>query len=132
MPALDGWFCFFDAQWIRLGPRVLTTAGHLPGNSLSGRTAANSERSIRDFLGDVELRRRRSNRCQLVSKILIKRVKPVWQRDHRLPVVVQHRNTVIEVLHIGRFDERVIEIFILRIQRMVDVEPTASFNQGPP
>src|SRR5438309_805585 len=44
-------------------------------------------------------------------------------------VSIERANTVVDVLHIRRLDERVIEVFVFRIERMIDLERSGSLRQ---
>src|SRR5260370_33083000 len=52
--ALAGILLFFNGNAMRIGPRVLTNAGHLPGDFQAGAAARDPEGAILDFPRDVD------------------------------------------------------------------------------
>src|SRR5258708_18477430 len=52
--ALAGILLFFNGNTMRIGPRILTNAGHLPGDFQAGAAARDPEGAILDFPRDVD------------------------------------------------------------------------------
>jgi hypothetical protein len=74
---------------------------------------------------------RQARAGELVAKVAVDGPEPIGKRDHGFTVGVKHHVAVVNVQHVGRFHERVIEIFVRRVQRMVDLEGTGILEQGP-
>src|SRR5262249_55521621 len=80
---------------------------------------------------DVEIWSRSADRRELITEVAVKSIKPPRQLDPRFAILIQDRITVVDVHHVRRFNERVREILVGRIQRMVNFECAATFGDGP-
>ena len=47
------------------------------------------------------------------------------RRFGRGGAAVEQDHTVVDVHHVGGFDERVVEVLVLRVERMIDFERSA-------
>jgi hypothetical protein len=83
----------------------------------------------RDLLRDIKIRSGCADRGQLIAEIFVQRVKPLRHSHNGFAITIECRNTVVDVLHVWRFDERVIEVLVARIQRMVDLERSSLFGE---
>src|SRR5580700_11937985 len=66
---------------------------------------------------------------ELVTEISIERLEPIWQSDGCQARAVRRDVAVIDVLHVRRLHERMIEVLICRIERVVDLERTTGFGK---
>src|SRR6185369_17294122 len=66
---------------------------------------------------------------ELVAVVPVERAEPGGQLDHRLALRVGGDVAVVEVHHVRRLDEGVIEILVGRVERVVDLERAARFRE---
>jgi hypothetical protein len=122
----------FRLNWnpVRVGECILTNAGHLPGNLHIRFVSPDDELMIRDLACDDRLREL-SEHCKLIAEIAIECLEPFGQLDRCLAACVRGDVAVVDIHHVGRFDKGVIEMFIRRIERVVDLERSAAFGERP-
>src|SRR6185295_18338932 len=70
----------------------------------------------------MQVWQRAAYRCQLISKLLVQCFEPTGQADPRLTITVQRHDAIVNVHHVGTFHEGVSEVFVGRIERVVDLE----------
>src|SRR5262245_6454357 len=102
-------------------PQVLTNAGNLPGDLHVWRVALDREPISFYFACDDGLREGADD-GELITEISVQSFKPIRQRDYGITVFIGDNVTVIDVQHVGRLDERVVEVLVLRIDRMIDLK----------
>src|SRR6516165_291455 len=112
-----------------VGPSILADTGDLPGDFHPRLAPRDLELVVCDFFRDVH-RSEASDTGELVAKVAVDGPEPIGKRDHCFTVGVKHHVAVVNVQHVGRFHERVIEVFVRGIQRMVDLEGTGILEQG--
>jgi hypothetical protein len=112
----------FHGDAVRVGVGIMAYPGDLPGNLRAGFASADFEFVAGDFFGDIDIWLRLADRCELIAEVAIQRLEIFGQGDPDVAVGVQRRDTVVDVHHVGRFDERVIEIFIGGVEGIVDFE----------
>src|SRR5262245_50864270 len=76
-------------QRVRDRIRIVASAGDLPGNFESRRPTGDREATALDLLGNMEIRGRSANRCQLISVIDVDRREPWRQIDPRRAALVE-------------------------------------------
>ena len=113
---------------MRVRPGVLARSRDLPRDFHARLAATDLELVVGHLVGDVD-RSEASDAGQLIAKIAIQRAKPFGHRDDSLAASIEDRDAVVDVFHVGRFHEGVVEIFVRRIQRVIDLERTAVFGQ---
>src|SRR5439155_18980086 len=70
----------------------------------------------------MQVWQRAAYRRQLISELLIQCFEPIGQADPRLAIAVQRHDAIVNVHHVGTFHEGVSEVFVGRIERVVDLE----------
>jgi hypothetical protein len=74
-----------------------------------------------DLLGDDALRKRADD-GKLVPEIAVQSGEVFGQLDEGIAIGIRRRIAVIDIHHVRRFDERVREIFVFGIERVIDLE----------
>ena len=59
---------------------------------------------------------------ELIAELEVESLKVVGHLDHRFPAFVGSHIAVVDVHHVRRLNEGVIEILILSVERVVDLE----------
>jgi hypothetical protein len=59
---------------------------------------------------------------ELIAEITVQRLKPIGELNHGIAVPVSDDIAVVDVHHVGRFDKRVIEVLVRRIEWVIDLE----------
>ena len=90
-------------------PSVLPNSAYLPGDLHTRRAAGDPETVILDFLGDVQVRRQCADGGQLVVEIPVESFKP-------------------EIQDFLRFQSSMVEVFVPRVELMVDLKILSSGN----
>src|SRR5579863_8231969 len=121
-------FLHLDRNAVSVSPRILANAGDLPGDSHAGTPAANLELVVGQLLGDID-RSKATNTSELVAEIAVQHAEPVRHLDSCLTVCVQRGHAVIDVLHVRRLDERMVEVLICWIERVIDFERTTCLRE---
>src|SRR5262245_45311106 len=129
--ALSFRLALFDGNAMHVRIRIMTNAGHLPGNLDVGRTGLHREAISLDFLRDHGLGKGADD-GELVTKVLIQGFKPIRQNDGGVALGIRRGGAVIDVHHVRRFHERMREVLVLRVERVVDLERAAAFCQVAP
>src|SRR5208337_639500 len=119
--AQPGILFLLDHQRIRFGVGILPHSGHLPGHLDVGCARPDLELIVFDLAGNDGLGELPDHR-QLVAEVSVERLKPLRQLNGRMALTIGGDVPVVDVLHLGRFDRGVNEIFVGRIQGMIDLE----------
>src|SRR5262249_26435056 len=69
---------------------------------------------------------------ELVTKVLIQGFKPIGQNDGGVALSICRGGAVIDVHHVRRFHERMREVLVLRVERVVNLERAAAFCHVAP
>src|SRR5580700_12011142 len=110
-----------------IGPRVLTDTGHLPGNLDVRLVGLDGKAAIRDFRTN-DRSRKLADDGELIAEVRIESFKPRGHRyDRRATAIGEHR-TVVNVHHVRRFHEGVVEILVGRIERVIDLKGAAGLG----
>jgi hypothetical protein len=104
----------FHLNGMRLGPRVVAHAGHLPGGFHTRVASRDSELSILDYSGDIDSSIP-SNRGELIAEIRIESFEPFGHGDNGFPLAIEHHIAAIDVDHLRGFDRGVIERFVFLV-----------------
>jgi len=123
-------FHFFGRNPVGVGVGVVPNAGHLPGNLHPRPVGLDSEAVVANFLRHDRLGEL-PNHSQLVAEVPVQRLEVVRQNHHGPPAFVGPDIAVIDVHHVRRFDKRMGEVFVRRVERMVDLEHPSALGQGP-
>src|ERR1700680_741441 len=110
---------YLDA--VSVGVGVLANAGYLPGGFHAGVVGVDDEAIATDLLGDDGLREL-PDHGELVAEVAIESFKVIGQDYGGETLFAGCDDTVVDVHHVGRFDEGVIEILVRRIERMIYFE----------
>lgn len=121
---------FLHRDPVRLRPGILADAGDHPGHPGAGQSARNDEASVAHGLRDEQAGHRGVQRRELVAEVAIQGLEPVRHFHDRRSAGIEHRDAVVDVLHVRRFHEGVVEVLVLRIQRVVDAETAAALAQA--
>jgi hypothetical protein len=113
---------------MRVGPGVLTDAGYLPGNFDPFLVGLDREAAVGDFRCDDGLRKL-ADHGELIAEIRVKSLEPRGHADDGRAAAVGDDVSVVDVHHVGRFDEGVVELLIRRIERMIDLKGAAAFAE---
>jgi hypothetical protein len=73
--------------------------------------------------------RKLTDNGELISEIPIQGLKPFGQIDHRDSFAVSGHIAIVDIHHVRRFDERMIEVLVGRIEWVVDLEGTAGLSE---
>src|SRR5450432_1909748 len=117
-----------DWNAVSVGPCVLPDAGDLPGNFHVRLVSLDAEASIRHFSCDNGLRECTDD-GELVAEIPVQSLEPVGHGHDGIALRVRSHIAVVDIHHVGGFDEGVIEILLRGIERMVDLESPASLGK---
>src|SRR5262245_44832521 len=115
-----------DRDSMSIGVGVLSYAGNLPGNLHSGRAAGDLEAVVGNLFRDMQIRPGSAYGGELVTKILVERPEPCREDDHCLSGRVKPSHAVLDILHIRGFHERVVKVFVLRVDWMIDLERSSA------
>src|ERR1700733_318391 len=118
----------FHLDAMRIGPGVLTDAGDLPGNLHPGFAGLDGKAAVRHFYCDDSLRELADHR-QLITEIGVESLEPRGHGDDGCATAVGDHVAVVDVHHVGRFDEGVVEIFVRGIEWMIDLKGAAGFAE---
>ena len=66
--------------------------------------------------------RERANDGELISEIAVYGLEPIGKSDDGVAVFIRRYVAAVDVQYFGRLDRCVIEVFVFRIERMVDLE----------
>src|ERR1700691_1120375 len=119
----------FHLNAMRVGPGVLTDAGHLPGDLHVRFVGFDDEAAIGDFRRD-DGSRKLADHGELIPEVAVESFKPRGHRDGGCAAAVGERVAIVNVHHVGGFHEGMIEIFIGRIERMIDLEGAAALAEA--
>src|SRR5579864_1653946 len=115
-------FFYFDGSAVRIGPSIMTDAGHLPGDLGTGLPACNAKAVAGDLFRDVQIGARSADRGQLIAEVPVQGLEIAGEFDPGFAVSIQHGHAVVQVLHIRRFNVGVHQILVGWIERMVNLE----------
>src|SRR5580698_5328138 len=119
----------FHLDAMRIGPRVLTDAGDLPGNFNARFAGFDGEAAAGNLCGDPGLGGL-ADGCELIAKIRIESLKPRGHTHDGRAAPIGDDRAVVDVLHVGRFDEGVVQILIGGVEWMIDLKRAARFADG--
>jgi hypothetical protein len=112
------WLVFFCRNPVGIGVSVVTDASHLPRNSYGRFARPNYKAVIGNLLRNNRLGKL-AHHGQPVAEITVECFEIVGENDGRKSTPIRCNVPVVDVHHVGRFDERVGEILVRRIERMV-------------
>src|SRR5579863_563555 len=118
----------FDRNAMGIGPSVLPDAGHLPGNLHVGFVRLDAESAVGYLTGHDGLREL-ADYGELIAEIAVQGFKPIRQRNYGIALRIGDHVAVVDVHHVRRFDERVVEILVGGIERMIDLARTTGFGE---
>src|SRR3984885_4088333 len=118
----------FRLDAMRIGPSVLTDAGDLPGNFDSRLAGLDGEAAVRDFRRDDGLRKLADHR-ELITEIRVESLEPCGHADDGCAAAIGDDGAVVDILHIGRFDEGVVQILVGGVEWMIDLKGAARFAE---
>src|ERR1700722_2685322 len=116
----------FHRDAMRIGPSVLTDAGNLPGNFDSLLAGLDGEAAVGDFRRNDGLRKL-ADHSELVAKIRVESLEPRGHANDGCAAAIGDDGAVVDVLHVGRFDEGVVQILIGGVEWMIDLKGAARF-----
>jgi hypothetical protein len=117
-----------DLDTVGVCERIMANARHLPWHFSSADAPSNLELVTGDFVGDIR-HECGTHRGELITEVSIQCLKPIGHADECLHGAIKHRDSVINILHVGRFHEGMGQILVLWIQRMVDPECACAFEK---
>src|SRR5579863_7613608 len=123
-----GFLLFFHWNAIRVRPGILANSRHLPGHFDAGQAGSDLELVVLDLLRDYRLCKLTDD-GELVAEIPVEHIEPIWQRDSCQTGAVCGDVAVVNVHHVRRFDEGVVEVLIGRIERVIDMELSTCFGK---
>src|SRR5579872_2628513 len=126
--AIPRCFRLLDGNPVSVRPRILANARDLPRDLNVGFVGLNAELVIGYFGGHDRLGKLADNR-QLIAEVAVESLEPFRQSHNRIALRVCRYLSVIDVLHVGGFDERMIEILVGGIERMIDLERSTRLRQ---
>src|SRR5438552_14770818 len=106
---------------MRVGPSVLSNACYLPGNFYVRFICLYGKSMISDLTCYHCLRKLADYR-QLIAKISIQSFEPLGQIDNRKPLTISDDVSIVDIHHVRRFHEGVIQVFVGRIEWVIDLE----------
>jgi putative transposase len=118
----------FERNAMGVGPGVLTNARHLPGDLDIGLVGLDRENAVGDFRRDPDLGGL-SERGELIAEIAIQRFEPARHGYNSRAARVGDGVAVIDIHHVRRFDEGVVEVLVGGIRGMVDHKRSAGFGE---
>jgi hypothetical protein len=119
---------YFHLDAVGVGPGVLADAGYLPGNLDVRLAGLDDEAAIGDFRRDDSLRKLADD-GELIAEIRVEGFKPGGHCDDRCTRAVCDDVAIVNVHHIGRFHERMVEIFVSWIQGMINLKGAAGLAE---
>src|SRR6202041_1237204 len=123
-------FDLFDRNAMRVSPVVLGDARALPRDLNVRFVGLDRELVVGHFVGHNGLSELAYDR-ELIAKIAVEGFEPFRKGDESVALGVGDYVAVVDVHHVGRLHKRVIEVFVRRIERMVDLERTAILREIP-
>jgi hypothetical protein len=114
-------FLLLDRNAVSVGPRVLPDAGDLPRDLHVRFVTLDGEPVIGHLAGHDGLREL-SHNCELIPEIAVEGFEPLGQGNDGFAGSVGGHVAVVDVHHVGRLHESVIEVPVGGIERMVDLE----------
>src|SRR5204862_2146904 len=67
---------------------------------------------------------------ELVAVVAVESLEPVGQCDGGGAGIVENRHAVVNVLHVGGFDEGVVEVLVGGVEGVIDLEGAAGLGEG--
>ena len=80
-------------------------------------------------MGNVEVRHRGADWRELVAEVAVEGLEVIGHLYRGGTVRVDASLAVVDVHHLGRFHERVVEVFVVGIERMVDLERASALGE---
>ena len=118
----------FHGDTMGVGPGVLANPGDLPGDLYVGLVGFDDEAAIRHFRRDNGLRELADD-GELITEIRVESFKPCGHRDDGRATAVGNDVAIVDVHHVGRFDEGMVEVFVSGIEGMVDFEGSSRLRK---
>ena len=109
-------------------PGVLPDTRHQPGDLETRAAAADAEAVALDLLRH-EHRRVPAETGELIAEVAVENAEPGRELHHRLALAVEHGDPVINVFPVGRLDERMVQVFVRRVEGMIDQEAASGLEQ---
>src|SRR5579859_8238851 len=128
-PLFCAWLVLLDRDAVGIGVGVLAYAGHLPGNLASGRATGDLEMIVGYFIRDIKIWTWRPDGCELIAEVAVQGAEPVRQCDHSLALAIESNHAIVDIHHVGALDEGVVEVFVGRIERMIDHKRPSSLGK---
>src|SRR5262245_7666469 len=113
---------------MRVGPGILAYSGHLPRNLDAGRAGPDSEAVIADLCGNNGLRKLADD-GELVAEVAIECLEPIRQSHDCIAIRVGSDIAVVNVHHVRRLDEGVVEVPVSGVEWMVYLEGSSRFRE---
>src|SRR5262245_14594811 len=104
--------CFLDRDSVLVGVSILANAGYLPRDFHPRCAAGDLEAVVRNLFSYVERRRWNADGSEKITKIFVERAEPLGKLNRGFSVGIELRDAVVYVHHVGRFDERVVEVLV--------------------
>src|SRR5262245_41285517 len=109
---------FFNRNPVFDRVSVLADASHLPGDFHARPVGFDREAIVADLACDNGLRELADD-CQLVAEIVIESLEVIGEPDCSFAISIGCDVAVIDIHHIGRFDEGVVEVFVGWVEGMI-------------
>ncbi len=123
-------FVLLGGDAVGLCVLVLADAGDEPGDDGAGRTGADCELVVlyaADDFGECPVGVGFVNDRELVFEVRVQCREPVWKCDGCVAGFVGGGVAVVDVHHVRGFDEGVVEVLVVGVERVVDFERAAAF-----
>ena len=114
---------------VRDRPWILPDPGDLPRHRDSRLTGPDRELVVLADLCCHDRLRELPDHRQLIAALVIKRAEIAGQHYDRLTVIVRGESAVVNVQPVGRLDEGMAQVLVLRVERVVDLEAAAGLGQ---
>src|SRR5580698_3928151 len=121
-------FVHFHLDAVRVGPGILTDSGYHPGHLHARFAGFDCETAVGDFCCDDGLCEL-ADHGELIAEIGVQCLEPRGHADYGCPAAVGDDSPVVDIHHVGRFDEGVIQVLVSGIQRVIDFEGAAAFAE---
>src|SRR5260370_2562774 len=119
---------FFYLNAVGVGVSIVPDAGHLPAHLHMWAVGPDGKAVVLDLARDDGLREL-SDDGQLIAEVLVEGLEPVGQGHGGVAARVGGDVAVVDVHHVGGFDEGVRKIFVGRVEGMVNLERAAALGE---
>ena len=113
---------------VGVGPGVVTDASNLPGN-FHVRLIGFDDESVLGHLGVDDGLRELTHDGELIAEVAVEGFEPFGHVDDSESLRVGGYVAVVDVHHVGRFDEGVIEVLVGGIDGVIDLERAGSLGE---